>query len=458
MKALKWIGIGVGALFALLVIASVVLYFSIRPYLSSESFRKLVEAEVSKQLEVPVQIESLRWTGLTVFTNSIKTSGPSKVAIKSLDVQQLRIGFSLRPLLQRIARVDRIEMQALSVEFQVPEPQPEKEVKPSEPAEPPPQWIQSLAPKKVEIGEIAIQQTQLRWPSGENEYGELSQLKLLATVDGNDLGLDASHGVLRLPKLPELALESLRGRMKEKQIFITTGTLKYRDKGSLTVDGEIGLQTPNTAHLNILVDAMPIDPFLPADWRARLLGNVNGKLKVTQDEKTHHLPQATGSIELTQGKIEALPFLNRIAQATNTERWKSISLDRAQTNFFWSPEKTVLEQIDFESKGLLLLQGTFQVEGEQVTGKTTVATDAGFLKPFPGVLEQVFNQPLNDYMATPVELSGTTSDIQEDLTQRIVMAVASGLLQKLPEGVGEKIQNVTDELKKNAPGIMNLFK
>lgn len=460
MKALKWIGIIFGALLGLLVISGLALYFAVRPYLASDSFRLLVESEVSKQLQVPIKLEPLRWEGLTVFTNSLKTDGPSKVAVKSLDLQQIRIEFALRPLLQQVARIHRIEMQSLTAEFQVPEPQAPEQTPstPSAPPEPPPQWIQSIAPQKFEIGEIVVTQTNLKWPSGEKDFGQITQLKLLGTVDGSDVGLQATRGLLKIPQLPELKLENLKGRLREKQIFITNGTLQYQDQGSLAVDGEIGLQTPNTALLHFDISTLPLAPFIPGDWRARLIGKVNGKLKLTQDEKTNYTPQVAGNIELKEGKIEALPFLNKIAEITQTERWKSIPLDRAKANLFWSPEKIAIEEIDFESKALLLLQGNFYVQGEQVSGKTTVGTDPSYFKPFPFVQEQVFNQTSGNYVTTPVEISGTKNDIQEDLSQRMIMAAASGLLQKLPEGLGDKIQNVTDEIKKNAPGLMDLFK
>ncbi len=464
MKILKWLGILFGGLFALLLIAGVVLYFSIKPYLSSDSFRTLLETEVSKSLQVEVKFEPLQWSGLSVFTNSMKTIGESKVAIKALDAQQLRISIALRPLLQKIARVDRIEMQSLAVEFQVPEPQAQPPQTTEAPSTPPPVWIQSIAPQKVEIGEIVVQQGKLRWPAGENSFGQLSEFKVLASVDGEDFNLLVNEGKLEIPQLPLLKLKTLKGRAHQKNIFITAATLQYEDQGTFNLDGELGMEPKTTAHLNFEINRVPITPFLTGDWKARLLGNMNGKLKLTQDESTQGIPQVLGSVELTQGKIEALPIFNKIGEMTKildssqVDRWRSISLDRAKTNLNWTPQKMVLDQIDFESKKLLLLQGTIEIEGENIAGTTTLGTDPQLIKIVPGLIDQVFNQTVGEYAATPVILSGTKSDFKEDLTERLAMSAVSTLLQKLPEGMGDKVKNITDEIQQKVPAFKDLFK
>ena len=117
------------------------------------------------------------------------------------------------------------------------------------------------------------------------------------------------------------------------------------------------------------------------------------------------------------------------------------------------------DQIDFESKKLLLFQGNVQIEGENVSGSTIVGTDSSILKPIPGLLDQVFNQTVGDFATTPVILSGTKSDLKEDLSERLAFAAVSGLLEKLPDGMGEKVKNITDEIQKKLPGgLMDLFK
>lgn len=467
MKIVKWIGILLGGLFALLIIAGISLYFSLKPYLASESFRKLLESQVSKSLQVEVQFEALQWSGLSLFTNSLKTVGPSKVALKSLDAQQLRIGIALRPLLQKVARIDRIEMQSLEVEFQIPEPQTEApQIKEAE-VTPPPSWIQSIAPQKLEISEIAIQQVKLRWPSGESSFGELSQFKLLASVDGDDFNLLLNEGKLEIPQLPSLNLKTLKGRSHQKTIFITNATLQYENQGTFNLDGEIGMGTPTTAHLNFDINSVPITPFLTGDWKARLLGNINGKMKLEQDDKTNGIPQVTGSVELSQGKIEALPIFNTIGSllkfvdTTQFDRWRSIPLDHAKTNFKWTPQKMTFDQIDFESKKLLLIQGNVDIEGEAVAGTLLLGSNPQTIQLLPGLIDQVFNQPAGEYAATPVILSGTKSDLKEDLSERLTVFAISGgfqLLEKLPNGIGEKVKNITDEIQKKAPGLLDLFK
>lgn len=464
MKIVKWLGILFGGLFALLLIAGIALYFAVKPYLSSDSFRSLLESEVSKKLQVNVKFEPLQWNGLTVFTNSLKTVGDSKVAIKSIDAQQLRIGIALRPLLQKVARVDLIEMQSLAIEFQLPEPQTEAPQASEAPSSPPPAWIQSIAPQKVEIGEIAIQQGKLRWPSGESDFGQLTQFKVLASVDGDDFNLLVSDGKLEIPQLPVFVLKTLKGRAHQQNIFITTAALQYENQGTLNLDGELGMGSPTTAHLNIEISGLPITPFLRGDWKARLLGNINGKIKLDQDEKTNGVPQVTGSVELTHGKIEALPVFNQIGEmlklvdTTQVERWRSVPLDRAKTNLHWTPQKMTLDQIDFESKNLLLLQGKIEIEGEAVAGTLLVGSNPKTIELVPGLIDKVFNQPTGDYAATPVILSGTKSDLKEDLTERLAVAAVSEFLEKLPNGVGDKVKNITDELQKKAPGLLDLFK
>jgi UDP-N-acetylmuramoyl-L-alanyl-D-glutamate--2,6-diaminopimelate ligase len=69
--------------------------------------------------------------------------------------------------------------------------------------------------------------------------------------------------------------------------------------------------------LQAKLDAIDIAPFLSGDWRLRLHGLASGDIRVQSTLPSHGPIAVSGTINLDQGRLEALPVLNEVAAFTN---------------------------------------------------------------------------------------------------------------------------------------------
>ena len=204
--------------------------------------------------------------------------------------------------------------------------------------------------------------------------------------------------------------------------------------GKVDLSGKQGLDGDRVLDLQADFDGVPVGPFLPKDWRARLHGAAGGNVHVTgsgHDQARH----ATGHLELRDGELTALPVLDELATFTSSERYRQAPLQKARMDFDWQDNHLTVTNLVVESEGLLRLEGGFTVRDSQMDGTIQVGVARSALRWLSVVGTQVFNQPERDgYVWTTVKLTGPVNQPTEDLTPRLVMALQDAALKKAQQG------------------------
>ncbi len=459
---LRWVLIAVVVLMILVAGGSLTGYFMLKHYLAGDDFRKSVEKEASKYLEIPVTFSPFQWTGFSVYSDQLQTVGTSRVALKTAQAGQIRADFVFRSLFKRVLRIEQIEVQTLSLEFQTPPPpEPTPSIPSEPPPTPPPAWVKTFLPQEVEIGTVYLRSGNVTWPAGEKSIGQLSNLKLDASPDGRNLKnwkVQVDKGTLQLPSFPSLNLQKLKGRIQESDFFVTEAILNHQGEGIIAISGDIHIGEPAKSNLAFDIEQLPITPFLPEDWRAKLVGRLYGKLQMEQSEKTNGERLITGPIELKQSRLEALPALEKIAEYTKTQRWRRIDFDHFKGQLRWTSDKTQVDQIEIESRGLVRVEGTYTQIGNEVSSLLQVGSTPEILQNVPGLYEKLFTDLREPYAYTPVRLSGTTPNIKNDLTERLLLAVGSALIENIPQNLQEGAKSIGETLKGGAQGVLDFFK
>jgi len=73
----------------------------------------------------------------------------------------------------------------------------------------------------------------------------------------------------------------------------------------------------------------------------------------------------------------------------------------------------------------------------------------------PGLREQVFNQEKEGFVWTPVQISGTPENLQEDLSARVIKVAKDTTIQKAEDTAGQAIDTGKKLFQKGLNELLN---
>lgn len=439
--------IGVAVILLLLAGTYFVSAFLLNSYLHSESFRIFLDRKTSGFFHADGKYMPVHWSGFSFYSDGYQARGLSGSPFSELRAEQIRAEFYPRGIFNRAWQINDLEIQRLKVGFGlVSGGTPGATVSASTPV-PEPEGAQqsSWIPNRLDIRHVQIQQTDLGW-SFPNGDGGVEAMRTTIVPDGTALRADGFGGRLFQAGFPSLMIDNLKIRYRHPDLFITDAQFKLGDSGSIDLSGQVGLDRDGALDLLPVFRGVSITPLLPDDWRARLHGNAAGEAAVKGRVGDPDSIQATGKLSLTDGLVEALPVLNKIAAFTRTEQFRRIALQKASADFSWMKSKCTVSNLVLESKGLIRVEGGFVVEQGSINGMLMVGVTPASLRWLPGSQEHVFTQERNGFVWTPVRISGPLDAIQEDLSSRLITAAGNQLIDDVKGNMEKGAQQVLDLL------------
>jgi hypothetical protein len=139
----------------------------------------------------------------------------------------------------------------------------------------------------------------------------------------------------------------------------------------------------------------------------------------------------SGSLQLREGRLEALPVLNQIALFTNTQQYRQLTLTHARADFRRERGELRVTNLTAESQGLLRLEGAFTIAQAVIDGTFQVGVAPASLQWLPGSQERVFTTARDGYLWTTMRLTGPVESPSEDLTSRLVAAAGGAVVEKV---------------------------
>ncbi len=456
-RTLLWFSLPVGLLM-IVVVGLLGARAWVLSFLRSDDFRHFLERKTSAALRADAHLEPLRWQDTEVFTEALDATGNTASPFAKLTVEQVRARVDLHALWRRTWRVESIDAERFAATLGKPGPVAPDTAAASEvkPSAPPDEGqgrglLAGLLPGRVEVGAVNVNDFSLAWNTGR-----VAGTRLTARPrDGGTQNweIDGSGGRLEETHFPAVRLTDFHVKSSAHEIFITRATGQSDDGGRLELSGRQGLDGDRALDLTASFEGLPVQPFLPADWRARLHGNATGNVHVTGSANGPGVDgvggdwRARGHIELQDGRLEALPLLDELAVFTATERFRQTALQRGRADFTWTPGGVAVSGLLVESEGLLRIEGGFTVRGDQMDGTFQVGVARGSLRWIAGVGARVFDQPERDgYVWTTAHLHGPVRHPSEDLTPRLVAAAQAEVIDKAKQGAGTVIDTASSLL------------
>ena len=445
-RGIFWVIAGVCIALAVLAAAGASVWMS--RFLRGEAFRKLIARETGEALGSEVVYGPLRWTGSSLFADSLQATGLPGSVVENLHADQVRAEVNWRAIFGGAWRVDRVQVVSVEGTFRPGSTEPKPEQMPHKPAT----WgLAALLPKKFEVGQVDIAKSRVRFLASDGlEIASLQDSALRIYPDGGGWAIEGSGGVLALAKAPALNVVSFRSRIQDDVYFLTDAQFRLGETGRISASGEFS----SNSKLRIEWNQVDVTLFLDSVWRSRLSGKLAGTAALQWPESGLGSGEAGGSFRLTDGLAQNMDLLDRIATFTGAPQFRRMPLQEVSGNFEWTKGALRITNLVAESKGLLRLEGICTVTtGGTIDGTLQVGVTPQTLQWLPGSRERVFSETKNGYLWTTVRISGSLRELREDLSSRLVAAMqdevidrGTRVIKELPNAAKEGAQGVLDAL------------
>ena len=424
-------------------------------YLHGPEFRRFFEARLSASFKAEVECAPLHFDGFNVYCEGIKARGYDDSPFARARIDQVRTRFSLRRFFAGAWQLEnltaeRLEVQLDGTRLAAPAPVRAVEATPSRAKD------SSWLPHRLEIATASVNDLNLTWGDLPGDNGGLHGVTLQAMPAEGGWNLEGKGGELIFAGLPHLNVATLRLRQRRQTLFVNEARFTDANGGAASATGEVrfGELLDLQGHL----DGVDLNPLLSGDWRLRLHGRMSGDVRVQTPLPSNGTPTVSGSLTLSEARIEALPVLNAIAAVTRSRDLRQIPLSRASGDFRQEGGRLEVAHLVAESAGRLRLDGGFALQAGQIDGKFEVGLPSGALAWLPGAREQVFTTNRDGYLWAPLQLTGPVESPSEDLSARLVAAAGNTVIDELDKASGDFIETSKDAARRALDFLMPLFK
>jgi len=443
----SWLARAAIILLVLCLLGAAVFYASVRSYLHSEGFRRLLSDKASAAAKVSGEFTPFRWEGLAVETETFNATGNG--IIRDLRVDGLHTEIGLGGLRRGVWEIRGTRMGRVAVSLDATHagamPSQEVATKPSAQPVKPKGWL----PKEIELQGLELDQVDLL---ARLDQGPLtaSGLKVDVKPDGGrrSFRAEVTGGAVRLPfdPAPLIRLDQARLRHQDDTVFLTHLSANAWKDGSLEASGEWDRKTRSFSMEGGL-SGVKCQEVLSETWTKRIIGVLGTDF--TADNHSGK-PVARGRLVLSNGTLTALPVLDMLAAYADTRRFRVLALSEARADWRWEKNFIDLTDIVIASEGLARLEGRVTIRGRNLDGSLRLGLVPGTLATIPGAETDVFTPGERGLLWTTIRLTGTLDKPREDLGDRLIAAAGLRMLETLPES-GEKVIKFTRSVIGDAP-------
>jgi hypothetical protein len=442
--------IGAAAVFLGLVGGVLGGYYWLHAYLRSDVFRAMLENKVSTALHADASFLPLHWSGSSVHSNGLNATGRPGNPVRQLVLEQVRADLRLGGIFEGVWSVPEITVQRLRGEIAAAVPAPPASDSTASPPAEAPAFPASWLPRRAVIDRIFIEDANLTWKPQDSPPATLERLKVEMRPHVNAWDIVGEGGQFHLAGWPSATVAHCKLRYTPGAIFVTTAELQPANQGRVLLSGEVATDSTQALKLTADIRGVAISNLLEGDWLKRFSGFLDGTLfwegRIDQPGSL----QMRGSLELKDGRIEALPILNDIASLTKTQDLRSMRLHEATAKVRWKGDFVEVTSLELHSQGLARVTGGFTMRGDRLEGAFKLGTHPRTIKLLPGARENVFTEERDGYVWTDLRVTGPVDALTEDLTPRLQAAA----LKKVQDTATSTVQDVIDAVESLVPAFL----
>jgi len=192
------------------------------------------------------------------------------------------------------------------------------------------------------------------------------------------------------------------------------------DPGAITGEGEIGTGGQHASQITLKGVDVPVTMLVALAWQPSLSGLAAIDLTYSGDDAGG---TAQGTVALTHAKFNVLPWLGKVTLMVGLPDLSGVEVDKATSDFTWKDGALHLANIDMRKNDVTRIAGEVDLDAQgNVDGKLKLGLPSAVTAKWPQLQSSVFSTQSDDYNWTDVHLTGTPSNLKEDLTPRLVSA------------------------------------
>ena len=466
VRRLRLAVLALPACLVLLIAALFCLRWWLEGYLRSEGFRRSLDARISQTLRADAHLDPLQWQDGSVYSAGLDARGWAGSPLGTLTTEQVHADLNLRALWRRVWRVDALGCQRVQVtlpsaagaDWSAPivadgsKAPPFKDDSSAEPAAS--GLLAGWLPNRVEVGEVRVTDFSFGWPGQDGgPGGGFEHVEVTARPGENEHTwlIAGRGGRLSQPGVPAMRLDEARIKTTPEAVFVNQVAGQAEGGGRVELSGRQELGGERALDLMAMLDGVPVERFLPPDWRARLQGLASGQVHITGTGGNRDSWRARGHVDLRDGHLEALPVLDQLALFTTSASFRQTALQTGSADYDWTPQRLMVSKLVLESSGLLRMEGGFTVQGGQIDGQFQIGVARNAMRWLATAGSLVFTEPEHGgYMWTSLHLTGPADNPHEDLTPRLAATIQKEAI--------DKAKKSTDAVIDTANGLLDLLR
>jgi len=423
----------------LIAIALIAGTTALQRWLSSNECRSLVERKSSEALHAEAAVEPLRWGWFSLSTEGFKATGTGTNSLRQLEAGGIRGRIQPGALLRGVWLVEEVSLEKLHLHIgsgsgngqESPAAEAGENVPSAVESGKLPKWVPTL----LEIKAIRSQKSDLVMDLPTGKTMELLGTRLAAYPEGKETRLEATGGILHTPILPDLELRTARARMLEgKRVRLNGADFAFPRGGTIRAEGEFPDESGSSS-LHATWEKIPVTGFIPA-LEGKVTGSFEGEATFLWKGNAPVIIQ--GKNRATGVTLEGLPQLDQLAAFTGMNQFRSFPVQDASASFYHDGQTTRWTDVVLESRGLLKMVGEATVgPGESLSGSFQLGITTAVVRVLPMVSQLLGAEERDGYLWMPMKVGGTLSHPTDDLSPRLVMAVAAKAAGEVRKGLDE---------------------
>lgn len=297
-------------------------------------------------------------------------------------------------------------------------------------------------PHRVQVTHLAAHDGSVEFDFSDDRKVTLHGVDFDATDDGG--GVWTTQVQAASVKSGNLAIGASSVNIRGDEDKITFSDLRMQcDPGAITGDGEVATAGAHEAKLSLKTVDVPVAMLVSVPWQTELSGLATVDLHYTGND---HGGTSQGSISVAHGKFSVLPWLGKVTTLVGLPDVSGVELDKATADFTWQDGTLHLTNIDVRKNDVTRIAGSVDVDPkENVDGKLKLGLPSAITAKWPQMQSTVFPAQFEDYNWADVHVSGTPSDLHEDLTPRLVAAglnQGTDLLNQAAQKAGDVLNSL----------------
>ena len=418
-----WLLKGGLGLLVLLILVLLGGFIWMKGYLRSEEFRLELGRQIGSAVGGRAEVGPVEWQGSNMGVGELSLTSAKAGDWLARDVDA---EIDLSGFWDKVWIVPQIEIREARSDWDLREKAPKEEVavKAAPKARGGAKKGSGWLPNRTEVREVVVRdyEGEVRTEGGDYSWDGVRLNFQPRQQFSNVINLEG--GRLQTPHQWASLLRLQSGTLGVSQdgLEVIASEWTGDDFESLEMTGLLG----KTSGLNALFEEWTLQSLLPVKWQEVLSGRLSGSADWSPEV-------LEGDLELKEGVVKGLPFLDRLAAYAGTARLQKLTFEEARAKVRKVEDSWEIRDLVLFDEGLLRVEGTVKGEGQALSGRLEVGVPPGLLAHIPGAEEKVFLAGKNGLLWATVNLSGTMKSPKEDLSERMIRAAGERMFEMIPE-------------------------